>query len=302
MQERALASRLDDPSPLDAADTSPRQSYQPSKSHPDEADLDLKVGETDSSGNQILAVYAKKKNRYAIYEITGNRVIIKGDFSLADRSDLNRVLTKIAYLTASVPLLKLKYNPSLGHAMTVYLDGDTNGANEVLRRVYDEMVLHLTRRGKAAYLGGAALMMSLVLVAFLITRFLTIVNLDTEHVIWAIVCASIGGFLSVALGATSRKIDLHDSFRLNLFNGVVRILIAIICGVILYFLIQAEFVLSIIKHDQEAYGYIIVFFLSGFSEKLVPNLLTRLDQSSSAYSPIDEKLVSLKGSDQPGPS
>jgi hypothetical protein len=249
--------------------------------HPDEADLDLKVGDMDSSGNQILAVYAKKKGLYAIYEITGHKVIIKGDFSLADHSDLNRVLMKIAELTAGIPSLKLTYNSSLGHAMKIYLDGDSKTANHVLRRVYDQMVLHLTRRGKAAYLGGAAASMGLALFSFLVSRVFRISNLDTIHVFWAIVCSSVGGFLSVALGSQSLKIDLHDSPRLNFFNGVVRILIAMICGVILYFLIQAEFVLSIIKHDQESYGYVIVFFLSGFSEKLVPNLLTRMDQSPS---------------------
>jgi hypothetical protein len=267
---------------LDPNSNVTRQPYQLPMLHPDEADLDLKVGDTDSSGNEILAVYSKRKGLNAVYEISGHRVITKGEGSLADHPDLNASMTAIANLTVNTPDLRLKHNSSLAHAMRLWMDGDARTAHAVLRQVYDEMVLYLTRRGKAAYLGGAVLTMLIALLAFLSTRFLRISSLDTIHIFWAVVCSSIGGFLSVSLGSQSQKIDLHDSPELNFFSGITRIVIAMICGVILYFLIQAEFVFSFIKHGQESYGYIIVFFLSGFSEKLVPNLLTRLDQSAPA--------------------
>jgi hypothetical protein len=259
-----------------------RHPYQLPMLHPDEADLDLKVGDTDSSGNKILQVYSKRKGLNAIYEISGHRVITKGEGSLADQPDLNEVMSAIANLTANTPELRVKHNSSLAHAMRIWMEGDASTANAVLHQLYGNMVLYLTRRGKAAYLGGALVVLVTVLSGFLTARFVGISNLDSVHIWWAVVCSAIGGFLSVSLGSQGQKIDLHDTPQLNLVSGMSRIVIAMICGVILYFLIQAEFVFSFIKHSQDSYGYGIVFFLSGFSEKLVPNLLTRLDQSVAA--------------------
>lgn len=259
-----------------------QQPYQLPMLHPDEADLDLKVGEIDSSGNQILQVYSKRKGLNAIYEISGNRVITKGEGSLAAQPDLNAAMTAIANLTVNTPELRVKHNSSLAHAMRLWMDGDASTANAVLNQVYSNMALYLTRRGKAAYLGGALVVLVTALVAFLTARYIGVSNLDLVHIWWAIVCSSVGGFLSVSLGSQGQKIDLHDSPQLNFLSGMSRIVIAMICGIILYYLIQAEFVFSFIKHSQDSYGYGIVFFLSGFSEKLVPNLLTRLDQSVAA--------------------
>ena len=89
-----------------------------------------------------------------------------------------------------------------------------------------------------------------------------------------------GGFLSVAIGAAGIKLDLQDKLIVNVLYGAFRILIAMISGIMMVFFIEEKILLSFLKDASDIYGFIIASFLAGFSEKLVPNLMNRLDHPS----------------------
>lgn len=58
--------------------------------------------------------------------------------------------------------------------------------------------------------------------------------------------------------------------------GALRIVISIISGVIIYFLIQTRILLAFLKDASDVNGLIIVSVVAGFSEKLVPNLMSKI--------------------------
>lgn len=242
-------------------------------------ELDLKVGDIDSSGNVILLVHSKQPGKYAIYETKDRRVILKTDASLADQPDINEAISSIADLTTHNPFLKIKYNSLLAHSMKVYLDGDSRASRDLLRQVYKDMNLHLARRSRIAYLLGAAILMISALCVFLISRWLNVTGEVALHILWAIVFSSMGGFLSIAIGSQKLKIDPQNPYLTNAIYGALRIIVAMICGTLVYFLIQGEFLLGFMKRSPDVSGFIIVSFLSGFSEKLVPNLFSRMERS-----------------------
>jgi hypothetical protein len=239
------------------------------------------VGDKDSSGRKIKFIHAKVLGKYIIYETTERQVLIAGDsVSLANNSRLNKLLTQIADLTTHTPSLKEKYNSSSAHAMKIFLDGDADASHELLRDVYKDMTRYLMRRAKVAYQAGAALLMLLSLIVFLIAYRLGISNQLVARLFYATVFSSMGGFLSVALSAGKLKIDLQNNLGINALYGSLRILMAMISGVIVYFLIEERIVLAFLKDTSDINGFIIASFISGFSEKLIPNLMNHIEAKS----------------------
>jgi hypothetical protein len=204
---------------------------------------------------------------------------LKTDASLADHPSINELISSIADLTTHTPSLKLKYNSRLAHSMKVYLDEDFEASDNLLKQIYRDMNSHLGRQSRIAYLSGAAILMIVVLCVFLISRMIGVSGDISLHILWALVFSSMGGFLSIALGSQKLKIDPQNSYSANLVYGALRVVVAMICGVLIYFLIKGDFLLGFMKRDSDISGFILASFLSGFSEKLVPNLFDRMERS-----------------------
>jgi gamma-glutamylcyclotransferase len=247
---------------------------------PEDYGADLKIGIKDSSGRKIRRIHARESGRYTIYETTDNQIVIKGQVLLANVPELNRLLTKIGDLVSNAPSLGKKYNASRAHAMKVFMDGDSETSSCLFQDVFDDMARYLTRRAKIAYQLGAAILMLLSLIALPVASAFGTFDQLGARLCYAVILSSMGGFLSVAIGADKLKVDLQNSHFVNMLYGGLRILIAIISGIIVVFFIEAKIVLSFLKDTSNVSGFIIAAFFAGFSEKLVPNLMHKIDRGS----------------------
>jgi hypothetical protein len=237
----------------------------------------LKKGDTDYLGNIIEQVYAKEPGKYLIYVTTDHQLICKAeDESIARQANINKLLLQIGDFISHNRSLKPTYNSSLAYAMKIFFDGDAISSYHSLQNVYSNIKRHLTRRAKLAYQAGAASILFLSLAAFLIAVRLGGSNQLTVDMFVVTLFSSAGGFLSVAIGAARLSIDLQHSFWINMLYGALRIIISIISGVIVYFLIQTGILLAFLKDASEVNGLIIVSVVAGFSEKLVPNLMSKI--------------------------
>ncbi len=238
-------------------------------------DLKLKIGDQDSSGRKVCFIYSRN-SEHIIYETLEGQIVVQGDISLANHPDVNRLLSQIGDLVTHTPSLKKKYNSSRAHAMKVFLDGDPKSSLDLFTDVVEDMTRYLTRRAKIAYQGGAAILMLLSVIAIPIGRSLgTFENLGSR-VCYAIVFSAMGGLLSVAIGTGKVKVDLQDSLIVNALYGALRILIAMISGVMVVFLIEGKVLFAFLKESSSAVGFMIAAFAAGFSEKLIPNIMHRV--------------------------
>lgn len=242
------------------------------------SDADLKIGVKDSSGRQIQFIHAREES-YSIYETSDGQVVIRGRISLANVPDLNRLLTKIGDLVSHSRPLRKKYNSTRAHAIKVFMDGDAETSYKLFQEVFEDMTRYLSRRAKIAYQLGAAVLTLLSLVALPFARAYGTFDQLGARLGYAIVLSAMGGFLSVAIGADRLKLDLQDNLVVNMLYGGVRILIAIISGIIIIFFIEAKILLSFLKDGSNVFGFIIAAFFAGFSEKLVPNLMDKIDHA-----------------------
>jgi hypothetical protein len=249
-----------------------------------EIDLNLKIGEQDSSGRKVRFIHTKEPN-YIIYETLEGQVVVQGAVALANHPEINMLLSQIADLLTNTPALKKKYNSSRAHGMKVFLEGDADSAFQVFTHLVSDIKRYLTRRARISYQAGAAACMLLSLVCLPIGRSFGDLNNLGARVCYAIIFSAMGGLLSVAIGAGKLKIDLQDNIVVNALYGAFRILIAMISGVLVVFLIEGKFVLSFLKDTPNPGGFGIASFVAGFSEKLIPNMLHGMEQDKRQKSP-----------------
>ncbi len=102
-----------------------------------------------------------------------------------------------------------------------------------------------------------------------------------------VLLGGLGGWLSLLQGYRSLDTQGEDSFVVNFALASARILTAMICGLVSYWMIEADLFLGIIQKSPA--GYNVIAVLAGFSERMVPNLLNRLGQK-------------VEGSEKPGPN
>jgi hypothetical protein len=244
-------------------------------------DLNLKKGDVDSSGNTVARIFSKEPGRYVIYETTDHEVKVRGtNVSLAHHPKITQLMSKLGDLTTHSRSLPTKYNSSMAHAMKILLDGDAEASYLSLLTTFRDMKRFLSRGAKFAYLSGASALMIVSFIAYVIAYKVGISSFLTARMFDAAVAASMGGFLSVAIGTESLKIDLQDGYTVNIGYGAMRILMAIISGVVTLFLIESRLILPSLKDAPENSGLVIAAFLSGFSEKLIPNLLRKIEDTS----------------------
>jgi hypothetical protein len=242
--------------------------------------LDFEQGEKDLSGNIVRRVFARRKGKYIIYETMGRQIIYNLDesFQVPENRKVSKLLIQVGDLVAHTPILSSKYNSSRAYAMKTLFDGDVEGAEDALHRIIKDMTRHLNRRAKISYQIGAATMMILALTTIVVLFRLEALSQVDIRFIFAVVFSSMGGLMSVASSTKSIKVELQDSFYVNMTYGAFRIVIAMIAGIIVCFLIEAGVIFSFLKGTPELNGFIIASFLSGFSEKLIPNLFRELEE------------------------
>ena len=237
-----------------------------------EINLELKSGDRDPSNRLVRFIYSKDAD-HIIYETVEGQIVVQGNVSLVNHPEVNDLLSEIGDLVTNTPSLKRKYNSMRAHAMKVFLQGDAKGSIGLFTSVIEDMTRYLTRRAKVAYEAGAAAWMLLSLVCVPIARSLGGFDTIGTRVCYAIIFSAMGGLLSITMGAGKLKVDLQDSLIVNAIYGALRILLAMICGVVVVFLVEAKILFAFLKETSNAVGFIVASFVAGFSETLIPNVL-----------------------------
>jgi hypothetical protein len=89
----------------------------------------------------------------------------------------------------------------------------------------------------------------------------------------------------VAIGIRKLDIDPDARWWVNAYYGLIRLTIAIVSAVVLYFLIKAKLVLQPVFAEasgQEAFALYAFAAAAGFSETLIPTILRRTEERSTA--------------------
>jgi hypothetical protein len=181
--------------------------------------------------------------------------------------------------------------------MRLGLENQLPMGRSILEGAIADLTAVVERDGRVCYLKAGVLTMLACVFASVLGVFLTIGN-DTDFIpkmIAASCSGAVGAILSIALGIRNRTVAVDGHARANRMEAALRVLIGVICGAVLYLILSSGLVTGmepmLTTAETGAWKVtILIGFLGGFLERLVPDLLeksgTRMSGgSTSASSP-----------------
>lgn len=100
-----------------------------------------------------------------------------------------------------------------------------------------------------------------------------------ELIFYVLTSGVIGGFISASYKLKSITFEKGISRWYFLAYGIERLVLSILASIALFFAVKANIVFGFIKDAPNPfYGYIILGILAGFSETLIPSLLTKIEK------------------------
>lgn len=242
---------------------------------------DLKVGELDYSGARVTRVYSQQKDKYVIYSTDEKLypvVTAEDETPLREDTDICNEILQYRDYKENDPHLKDRFNAGYSLAISTILEEHPDVGRAALRTVIEEIESFLQREATFYYMLGAVLATAIVLVNYLIFyQFESAFDVRTQIVFHAVAFSALGGFLSVALGSGKVNVELRNDELSKAIYGALRIAIAIISGVIVYYALKS-YVFSTLQLSETA--LYVICAGAGFLEKLVPNLMHNVESKS----------------------
>lgn len=223
------------------------------------------------NGEIVTDIYTKDED-LIIYERLGTGMIVNAKPEL--EKNLQKSLAEFGKMNLQLNRREQKrFGIRISNAYRLALHGRTEEPIEMIKSV-NAKVLQLRKNNfRLIYLLGA----------FLVTLILAMVgvynvqenpNWQLTNVYRILIFSSIGGFFSVLLGYKSIITDLpEEGLRSYFWNGVSRILISMLAGVVGYELVLGGFLFSNFKDNPNALNCILI--IAGFTETFIPGILKK---------------------------
>lgn len=274
---------------------------------------DVKLNVTDASSARIVEVYAKNTPLYAVYR-TPMRVTVHfaDDPSLASSqraalAPLNPLRGQINSLIDGWGVSRSKrFNRGVADALVVAMEGDLVGAGAILELVRQEIIEVRTSWARFSYL-LVALITSVVVVAAMIAGFspvvASVINLppDGKGIWLGGGAGAVGAFFSIATAIRGRTVLTDFQWADNTIDAILRVVIGVISGMILYCMLKAQLVnLGVpvpggdATEEQKWMFVTVLGFTAGFLERLVPDLLEKTKPTLASESAASQAMQSSR--------
>lgn len=269
---------------------------------------DLKVGEPDAAENIVVEICYRVSRTYAVYR-TEERVMIQ--FADSDNADpllganQRKSLTDLLITRGEIDSLLSELRESedrdraarnlvrraqrrLADSLMIALTGGTNQAAQDLAAIKSLLIDDRASRTRVGYLGWAAASgIAIILIALLTGLFFDDRAPTQKSLCFSAGVGVIGALFSIAIALRKREIDTTHP-RLDIFvDAALRVSVGALSGSLLYALIASNaFGLTIgSKHIEGSAAFmstgsdwllvLLVAFIAGFSQQIVPDLLAR---------------------------
>lgn len=287
---------------------------------------DLTLAATDATGAEVTAIYAKNPPLYAVYR-TKERVLVqfaddptKAATQRSALASLNPLRGEInglvdGWRASQREALRAKavgYDRRSADALVMALEGDVRDAGLLLGEIKQDLLDERTARARVDYLVAACAVLLVALLSAWIAGRAALSNIRSgDSSLYAAIwigagAGAIGAFFSVAVGLRARTVltDLHKTenscdagLRMTIGYIAAAILISLLgSGLVHLSLGNAPIDLTAPPPAPDSTGWwmkvLVVGFLAGFSERLVPDILAKATAMTGPPGPsTSEKLA-----------
>ena len=256
---------------------------------------DLQIKAHDAAGALVTAIYSKYPPHYAVYR-TDERVRIQfadDDGQAKQQRDaiaplnpicgeINGMINGWRFSQRAAPASAAKrYDRRVADALTNALGGDVAGAQTLLAAIKDDLIAERTAWARVQYLCVTSATSAIIAGAAW-----QLIGFPLAASVWPVSFALAGGvagaFFSTAVALRTRTVltDLH--WQTNAADAVLRIIVGAISAVVLISLARLN-AINLSMGDVKISGdganawlnALVLAFIAGFSERLIPDLLDK---------------------------
>ena len=263
---------------------------------------DVRAGATDEMGDQIRYIYGIKPPNNAIY-VTDKRLVVrfaddpllkseqrKGLASLNPiRGEINGLIDgwRLQYKRSGLREKAARYDRRVADALIVALEHDVDSAETILTQIKQDIIEDRVSWARLEYLVSA------LLISFILITIVWLFASGQAYDLWRSAAAgALGAFFSIALSIRGRTI-LPDLRRTsNITDASLRVLIGFVAASVLMAFVSSRAVtvgMGDARFDSASTPAwlfaLLIGFLAGFSERLVPDLLAKASASTVAAPP-----------------
>lgn len=239
----------------------------------------FKVGQL-CGGDKIEKIYFQNKiHKYLIFKSDGC-VKVNGKENLTDVEDL---ISEIKFLLEDEKNKKIKerYFNQMALSYNSYLSGDKNKSKKILENIIKNLENRKIIVKKIIYIG----IFLIFVVIFSLISVLLAINIikyqELKRLFYVGTFGVIGGFISLNLKLDKVEFKVSESNWSYIIVSIYKSVYSILAGVICYFLIKSNLLLGILEGTGESGKYFIysISALAGFSETLLPNIFSKIENS-----------------------
>jgi hypothetical protein len=274
---------------------------------------DIRVGMDDGRGIVIDHVYFKRP-QYVIYRAGPDIVVAHSD----DQATADNQIAAIAgllplrdhliNLTKDLPLASMKecYVTQIADALRLGLEQQMDSAKAIINEAVRDALEIQARIGRMVYLKWAS-GIAFVFAALLIPLGGFIPDAGgLRFLLLAAGTGAVGALLSISIGIRGRSVAIDGNWQANAADAAVRVLIGVISAAILFLVLTSGVVtdlqVGMVNFAGTSVAWqtvVLVGFVAGFFERLVPDLLEKSAAPRADSTPASNKtgIVSPPGGD-----
>lgn len=259
-----------------------------------------KVGNEDSLGYKILGIISKR-DQYVIYEIESksvqNRIrIVVDSYDKELEKNIMKKFNRVKneYIKAKAALLhtdSYEENKNLiVHTLSSYLDDYENIKEEDSGEEFKKIINDIFKKNKMMLINSMSMIAPFLL--FLIIPFIvkyfcglsfscnSVTLTFMEYFCLVSFGTSLGSLMSLFMSLKTRNLQEFDKCYLYSLLGLQKLMLGLVSSTIFLLILNSE-IITIKFFENSIIGVLMVCILAGFSERLIPTLLSNSESSIS---------------------